>query len=390
MTSIVQTNIPIQFGATLTETSKKDNRLFLNFLASTTTKSLSDHQMEESAIEDMKQISSEHNLPTFIDHNSEKDFGQIVGVAETGPDEFRPIVRVNEETGNPIVDAPVQKVKQWIKENANMGASIGGIVQKLKIEFDPDTDDITFKIHNIRLYEMSATLIPALPETRGEVKTEKVCPNGFCGEINRQVQDYLDSNPELVQSIKNKVKPSITNSTKQTNGTWNWQNTGQIQVQSHKKPESVTVPIEDRGENMDEEAMKILKKMNENVDVLMTERETRIEEARKIQEKEEAEQKQNEILETLVAKASEVIAEKVDELVDKKLDEKIVKTRTHVQSMPINTPTIEDNGGGEPNNGVLENIEGIPLGEPAEYTPHIGGVVQKNAMTPEELAAKFG
>ena len=198
--------IPVQLSIPLKQdfTQGEDGDLYLEFLGSNTSLSLSGHMMEESAIKNMKEQAV--GLPMFVNHDPDKVFAVIDSVKQTGPDEFRPIAKVFPQTGDPIVDEPTNTVRNWLKQGVNLGASIGAVIEKYKIIIDEEAEnDFIIDISQVTLIETSATPIPAVQDTKGQTKVVS-CKDGVCSQM---VKEILKQHKPILKS-DDIIKEEIT------------------------------------------------------------------------------------------------------------------------------------------------------------------------------------
>lgn len=177
--------------------------------ASTTQRSSSKHKMNEPAIQKMKDNCL--NLPMFWDHDESRRAAAIIGVKQTGPNEFWPIGETAQLTGNPVLDAPIQQVKRDLEDpNCQVGMSVGGIIIKARFVEDLDTYEWWIEIDDIDLYEVSLTTIPALDSTKGKTKILNSCKGSICSQIVADIKQNLNSPVnEALMRLEQKVGENI-------------------------------------------------------------------------------------------------------------------------------------------------------------------------------------
>jgi hypothetical protein len=330
-------NIPVQLSIPLKQdfTQGEDGDLYLEFLGSNTSLSLSGHMMEESAIKNMKEQAV--GLPMFVNHDPDKVFAVIDSVRETGPDEFRPIAKVFSQTGDSIVDEPTNTVRNWLKQGVDLGASIGAVIKKYKIIIDEDAeDDFIIDISKVELIETSATPIPAVQDTKGQTKAVK-CKDGMCSQMVKEILKQDKSILKPVEVIK----------------------------------EEITMAEEVKVDNK-------YKQLEEKI-AAMELKEAKLEEARLAQEAKEAKKVEKEELKTeILGAVKETVKEQFDIIV-----KEMKADRTEVPGVVKETA-----------NGELPDVKEVKTNQsvvgqvftkPEEYPAHLGGVKQ-TAYTSEQLA----
>ena len=335
-------DIPVELSIPFVQSFEGDDgEQYLEFLGSTTDTSLSGHRMQETAIGDMNREAIGKSC--FINHNADKVFGVITSVDQSNPTEFRPRVQLFKETGDALLDEPVKTVKNWVNQGKQighdfLGASCGSKIKQMKLTQD-DNKDLVMDVKNIAFLEMSATPIPAVTRTKGEVKPV-TCKGGMCTQIANQILQTYTPTIEDEDVVVDEIKEEI------------------IMVDE----------IKDKNE---------VKELKEQLAELLTEKKEReeklrIEEAAK-KELESKEALKSEILEAVKVVVKEELGSVVKEMkADRTEVPGVVKEKANGE-----LPDIEP--------VVKKPLIGQSFTNPAEYPVHVGGIEQ-TGYTSEELA----
>jgi hypothetical protein len=203
---------PLQQDST-TSTNSQNNPVTIIGLARNTEMSLSHHLTTENCIKSMKSQIIEaakvnKPLPSCLDHDSKMVIGNIVGVKNSDDTELWPITELLPLSGNPAVDAPVQKVTHWLTNNVKTGMSIQGYMTSAQFVEDMDTDEWWIEIDDLQLLENTVTVLPAQTETAGTVAIANnlTCKNGFCQQLGNQIMEHITNNHQLFEKIEEAKK----------------------------------------------------------------------------------------------------------------------------------------------------------------------------------------
>lgn len=172
--------VPVKFGLKLNQSFEDDGDTYLEFLASNNTTSLSNHRMELSSLEQMRNQAP--NLPVFLNHSPDAVVGKIASVKPSSPDKFIPRVKLFHKTGDMKVDQPINQLNNWLNQGIVVGASIGASILAYSLAEENNKQIVSIK--DVKLIEVSLTAIPALEATKGTLST---CKNGMCNQIAQQV-----------------------------------------------------------------------------------------------------------------------------------------------------------------------------------------------------------
>lgn len=176
-------------------------------LARTIDRSSSGHVTTEDCIKKMKEqileaVKTGYPIPALINHDVDQIYGGLTGVKQTVDTEFWPISELHTDSGNVIADAPMAKIRNWVKNKVRLGQSISGLMTKAKFCEDLDNDDWWIEIDEINLKEISVTPLPAQEETEGTL-TMQSCKDGFCNQIVRQIKPVLEEKyPMISEAIE--------------------------------------------------------------------------------------------------------------------------------------------------------------------------------------------
>ena len=157
----------ISFSVPIVESYEDGGSIYLVGLASISDEeSLNGNMLTDKAVERLRETCK--GLPGFINHDPDLVFGKIVDVAESSPNEFRPVFEVLPPHSNPEVAAAREKVLYWLENGVPIGLSIGGHLSEWRLVENED-GGYTAVVDDLTLLEVSVTPIPALRSTQGTV-----------------------------------------------------------------------------------------------------------------------------------------------------------------------------------------------------------------------------
>lgn len=378
--TIIEEQIPFNVVIPVVEQSPldpddPDKKIRIEGLARTTNVSLNHLLTTENFIASMKTQVKEANpkIPSFLDHDPNKVIGNIIDVKDSKNTEFWPITELIDKSGNPVVDAPVEQVIHWLKQNVRLGMSISGHATESKLVEDMDTGEWWIEANDGILFENSITPIPAQPETNGKIKVTDKCEYGFCNQLGEQIQEYLiKNNKPISEALKEKKGQRKEDKTK-----INQTEVNTMDEETKKLIETQNTKIEGLTENIGT----ITKYINEDI------------EAKKLQEKQEAEKQakeelKKELKEEVAKEFTEEIvpslAKTFNEAFDLKMAE-LMGDRTHIQQSATGPTKPEDITETNPLKQIIEQKKPNPASSIAEN--HKSSVMGKTVQgyTPTEM-----
>ena len=107
--------------------------------------------------------------PLFLNHDSTAQVGMNIKAEEDTKGLLTEAVIYNDDSAIPKAQEAVALIRNAMKWGVPMGLSIGGIVEKVKVIYDPDAKEgekYTLEIHEFKMLEHSITSIPANEKAR--------------------------------------------------------------------------------------------------------------------------------------------------------------------------------------------------------------------------------
>jgi hypothetical protein len=357
--TIIEDNIPFNVVIPVVEQSlgpdNPEKKIRIEGLARTTTVSLNHLLTTENFIASMKRQVKEANpkIPSFLDHDPNKVIGNIMDVKDSKDSEFWPITELIDKSGNPVVDAPVEQVIHWLKQNVRLGMSISGHATESKWVEDMDTGEWWIEANDGILLENSITPIPAQLETSGKIKVKDTCEYGFCNQLGEQIQEHLiKSNNPISEVLKEKLEQRKEN-----------------------KPK-----LEDK--TMDEETKTLIENQNKKIDGILEyinkDIEAKEKATKEAQEKQAREELKEELKEEVAKEFKEEVAPAIAGAIKEQLDgfkQELFGDRNHIQQSAtitkegqkpdgnLQAPLIINQEAKDPQRSIAENHKSVIMGE---------------------------